>query len=74
MTANNAAMIAAPTQTTLPLRRLACARCGAAFECGTGGANGACWCMDEAVRMPMPDRAGEDCLCPNCLRAAGASA
>jgi hypothetical protein len=52
----------------LPLRRLACARCGAAFECGSGDSEGAaCWCMDESYRLPMPE-AG-DCLCPACLRA-----
>jgi uncharacterized protein len=57
----------------LPLRRLTCARCGTAFECGSGGSEGgACWCMDEDYRLPMPDAAGGDCLCPNCLRAAAA--
>jgi hypothetical protein len=61
-------MIAAPTGHALPLRRLACARCGAAFDCGTGGRSGDCWCMDETTRMPLPDQEGEDCLCPACLR------
>jgi hypothetical protein len=50
-----------------PLRRIACARCGTGFECGAGGNR--CWCADEAYRMPMP-AAGEDCLCPACLRMA----
>ena len=57
-------------QKTLPQRRLACARCGASFDCGSGGKDGGCWCMDEAARAPMPTAAGEDCLCPACLRAA----
>jgi hypothetical protein len=46
------------------VRRLACYRCGTGFTC-TG--NEACWCAEEAVRLPMP-RAGEDCLCRDCLR------
>jgi hypothetical protein len=52
----------------LPLRRLTCARCSMAFDCG--GAAGGCWCMDEDYRLPMPDPAGGDCLCPACLRVA----
>lgn len=57
-------------QQRLPLRRLACARCGAAFECGSGGSEGAaCWCMDESYRLPMPEAGAGDCLCPACLRA-----
>jgi hypothetical protein len=63
-------MSAAPTGQALPLRRLACARCGGAFECGTGGAAGGCWCMDEGARLPMPTAAADDCLCPACLRGA----
>jgi len=53
-------------------RRLSCARCGAAFECGAG--TGHCWGAEEDFRLPMPaaDR-GEDCLCPACLRKAAAS-
>ncbi|HEY7846062.1 MAG TPA: hypothetical protein VID30_20560 [Bradyrhizobium sp.] len=47
-------------------RRLACARCGAAFECNPGGS---CWCADETARLPMPV-AGEDCLCREGLRKA----
>jgi hypothetical protein len=62
-----------PLQQTLPLRRLSCARCGATFDCGTGGAKGNCWCADEAARVPMPAAANEDCLCPACLRALIAS-
>jgi hypothetical protein len=47
-------------------RTLACARCGAAFGCGV--ATGACWCMDEDFRVPMPTDASADCLCADCLR------
>jgi hypothetical protein len=50
-------------------RRLACARCGTAFECSPGGG---CWCDAEPYRLPMPDAATEDCLCPACLRQAAA--
>jgi hypothetical protein len=57
-----------PPSPPLPImRRLACVRCGAAFDCGAG--MGACWCAAEDFRMPMPPAdAGEDCLCPACLR------
>ena len=47
MTPNNATMIQAPTELDRRSRRLACARCGTAFECGTGGSDGGCWCIDE---------------------------
>jgi len=50
-----------------PPRRLTCARCGAAFDCGS--TTGHCWCAEEDFRLPMPV-AGEDCLCPVCLRQA----
>jgi hypothetical protein len=73
MTPNNAVMIPAPTEPSLP-RRLACARCGTAFECGSGGSGGTCWCVDETYRLPMPADAAEDCMCPTCLRAAAAAA
>ena len=70
MTLNNAAMIpAAP----LPLRTLTCERCGASFQCGTGGSEGRCWCMEETARLPMPETNAGDCVCPACLRAALAS-
>ncbi len=71
MTPDNAKMSLAPTDSTLPLQRLACARCGTPFECGASA--GACWCMDEAYRLPMPDAADAACLCPACLRAAAAA-
>ena len=48
-------------------RRLACARCGTAFDCGLGGE---CWCAAEPYRLPMTDATREDCLCPACLRQA----
>lgn len=44
-----------------------CERCGAAFRCGEGGANGACWCADLPQVLPLPYGHG-DCLCPECLR------
>jgi len=50
-------------------RHLACARCGSTFECRLGGG---CWCAEEAFRLPVPDAASEDCVCPACLRAAAA--
>jgi hypothetical protein len=56
----------------LPLRRLVCARCGTSFECGSGGSEGACWCMDESYRLPMPEAGASDCFCPACLRAMAA--
>ncbi len=46
-------------------RRLACAHCGATFDCGAGTDH--CWCAEETYRLPLP-KAGEDCLCPACLR------
>ncbi|TMJ06250.1 MAG: hypothetical protein E6G97_00880 [Alphaproteobacteria bacterium] len=53
------------------VRRLVCARCGAAFECGS--AVGTCWCAEEDFRLPMPAaESGEDCLCRECLRRAAA--
>jgi hypothetical protein len=53
-------------------RPLVCARCGAAFECGS--TVGHCWCAEEDFRLPMPAAdSGEDCLCPACLRKAAAS-
>jgi len=59
--------------TDVPLsapRRLACARCGAGFDCGRSGE---CWCAAEPYRVPLT-QAGEieDCLCPACLRALAA--
>ena len=58
-------------QTQPPLRKLTCARCGAAFDCGLGGE---CWCAAATYRLPMPNAAAaEDCLCPSCLRKAAAA-
>jgi hypothetical protein len=60
-------------QSTNSLRKLSCARCGAAFECGIGGGSGdECWCAAEPYRLPMTNAAAEDCLCPACLRKAAA--
>src|SRR6187397_2820314 len=56
-----------PATATPEPRRLACARCGDAFDCGS--AVGKCWCAEEEFRLPMPAAdSGEDCLCPACLR------
>jgi hypothetical protein len=33
-----------------------------------------CWCAAEDFRLPMPADAGEDCLCPACLRKAAREA
>ena len=63
-------MPTAATEHGLPPRRLACARCGAAFDCGSGGRDGGCWCMDEAYRMPVPSAVDADCFCPACFRVA----
>ena len=71
MTPDNAEMSLSPADSIVPLQRLACARCGTSFECGARA--GACWCMDEAYRLPMPDAADATCLCPTCLRAAAAA-
>jgi hypothetical protein len=55
------------TAPALKLRGLTCARCGAAFECGS--AADACWCFEEAYRLPLPPAdSAADCLCPACLR------
>lgn len=61
-------MTATPTS-IFTERMLACARCGAPFACSLSGG---CWCAEETARLPLP-RAGEDCLCRDCLRA-GATA
>ena len=53
--------------TTPTPRRIDCARCGAAFDCGLSAD---CWCATEPYRMPMTKAAIEDCLCPGCLRKA----
>jgi hypothetical protein len=55
-------------QTAKSPRKLACARCGAAFDCNL---EGGCWCAAEPYRLPMLD-AAQDCLCPACLRKAAA--
>jgi hypothetical protein len=62
-------MAAGATESAAP-RRLACARCGTVFDCSLGSG---CWCATEPYRLPMPDEAAEDCLCPECLRAKAAA-
>jgi hypothetical protein len=53
---------------TAASRRLTCARCGAAFECGLSGE---CWCAAEPYRLPLDIFGAQaDCLCPACLRKA----
>ena len=47
-------------------QRIACARCGASFDCDPGGD---CWCRHVEVRLPVPE-AGATCLCAACLQAA----
>jgi hypothetical protein len=50
-------------------RRLACSGCGTEFICSLSGA---CWCVEETTRLPMPIDGG-DCLCRDCLRKAAAN-
>ncbi len=51
------------------MRSLTCARCGAAFECGSTADTFSC--AAEDFRLPMPPAAStEDCLCADCLRKA----
>jgi hypothetical protein len=59
--------VSASTETP---RQLACAPCGASFECGLD-AN--CWCAAEHYRLPMTKAWLEDCLCPACMRKAAAA-
>lgn len=49
----------------------ACARCGAAFECGMQAGAERCWCAELPPLAPVP---GQGCLCPACLSAAIAAA
>lgn len=44
----------------------ACARCGAAFECGMKAGVDHCWCAD--LPPIAPSTAFTSCLCPRCLR------
>jgi len=49
-------------------RKMTCARCGRAFDCGLGRE---CWCAAEPFRLPMPEAGSSaDCVCPRCLLAA----
>ncbi len=54
-------------------RRLTCARCGTAFDCGLSTE---CWCGAETARLPLPTSGTgfADCLCRDCLRAVAMSA
>ncbi|MBE9609244.1 cysteine-rich CWC family protein [Chitinilyticum piscinae] len=46
--------------------RKRCSRCSAEFDCGTGAADGRCWCTELPAALPLDS--GADCLCPACLR------
>jgi hypothetical protein len=53
-------------------RRLACPRCGAAFDCTLSDV---CWCMRQPIGLPVPEAGcDEKCLCPDCLKAAADAA
>jgi len=55
------------TSTEAGPRRLFCARCGGAFDCGLGDN---CWCTAEPFRLPVTATSDKDCHCPACLRQA----
>jgi hypothetical protein len=46
-------------------RRITCSGCGTVFGCSLSEE---CWCSDSDYRLPVPDAAAEDCLCPDCMR------
>jgi uncharacterized protein len=49
-------------------RRLTCPRCGAGFDCTLSDS---CWCAHQPIGLPVPEKSdGEDCLCPDCFKAA----
>lgn len=50
-----------------PLAGEACARCGAAFECGLTAGLEHCWCAN--LPPIAPSAAFASCLCPRCLSA-----
>ena len=58
-------MIGARAQPGGTARSLTCAQCGAVFACDLSSE---CWCMAEPFRLPLPETAAQDCLCPACLR------
>jgi hypothetical protein len=64
-------MMPSPESPVPQPRRLVCAGCGVRFDCRLGGD---CWCAAEPYRLPMPSSPADDCLCPACLRKAGAAA
>jgi Cysteine-rich CWC len=57
-------------------RPLTCEACGAPFACRV--AEGDCWCTDVPLgsggRAAIAAAGHRDCLCPDCLAAAAASA
>ncbi len=50
--------------TTEPKPNETCARCGAAFTCGSKAGDEKCWCFGLPPVMPLSSDA---CLCPACL-------
>ncbi|WP_175938945.1 cysteine-rich CWC family protein [Caballeronia sp. BCC1704] len=52
-----------------PAPRAVCARCGAAFRCGSLSGDAACWCASLPALPAERLRAGEVCLCRACLLA-----
>jgi hypothetical protein len=51
----------------LPVTQKSCQHCGTSFQCGTGGQQGGCWCMDLPIGLPLPKEGEGDCYCPRCL-------
>ncbi len=51
-----------------PARRKTCPRCGANFTCGPSEGKERCWC-DELPPTNLSAAPGNQCLCPECLRA-----
>lgn len=45
-----------------------CVRCGARFGCGRTEKKKTCWCAELPLVMPVP-KEGNECLCPDCLKA-----
>ena len=59
------------TPSVQTIRTVVCPGCGARFNCRP---DGECWCAAEPFRLPLPDSAAKDCLCPACLRTVAAAA
>src|SRR5712692_5919345 len=50
-------------------RPKSCSNCGVSFTCGPTVGKPNCWC-EEFPRVSLAADAGQDCLCPECLRRA----